>query len=197
MNRTSSTEVLPPADGFVRLQVRSAVGSEFTVDVPKETTVGYVKQGVRDKTGHPVEKIRLIVLGKELPDDAATLAAAGLLDGHIIFFSLKLGGVSEPAPASAAATSAKPDAIMSSASLPPGWEMRRMPDGRVFFLDHNTRTTTWDDPRLINNNSGSGRAQPPALPPGWERRLTPAGRPYYVDHNTRTTHWELPGPQFR
>ncbi|KAL7844176.1 hypothetical protein SRHO_G00227150 [Serrasalmus rhombeus] len=32
--------------------------------------------------------------------------------------------------------------------LPPGWEMRIAPNGRPFFIDHNSRTTTWEDPRL-------------------------------------------------
>lgn len=27
--------------------------------------------------------------------------------------------------------------------LPPGWEMRIAPNGRPFFIDHNSRTTTW------------------------------------------------------
>lgn len=31
--------------------------------------------------------------------------------------------------------------------LPPGWEMRLNDQGRPYFLEHVTRTTTWDDPR--------------------------------------------------
>ncbi|KAI9224517.1 C2 domain-containing protein, partial [Blastocladiella britannica] len=31
--------------------------------------------------------------------------------------------------------------------LPAGWESRMTPEGRVYFVDHNTRTTTWVDPR--------------------------------------------------
>lgn len=27
--------------------------------------------------------------------------------------------------------------------LPPGWEMRIAPNGRPFFIDHNSRVTTW------------------------------------------------------
>ncbi|KAL9697233.1 hypothetical protein quinque_000674 [Culex quinquefasciatus] len=34
--------------------------------------------------------------------------------------------------------------------LPEGWEERVHNDGRTFFIDHNTRTTQWDDPRLSN-----------------------------------------------
>ncbi|XP_071445980.1 E3 ubiquitin-protein ligase Nedd-4 isoform X4 [Hetaerina americana] len=34
--------------------------------------------------------------------------------------------------------------------LPEGWEERIHTDGRIFFIDHNTRTTQWEDPRLSN-----------------------------------------------
>ncbi|KAI5710989.1 hypothetical protein M8J75_013142 [Diaphorina citri] len=35
-------------------------------------------------------------------------------------------------------------------ALPEGWEERVHTDGRIFFIDHNTRTTQWEDPRLSN-----------------------------------------------
>jgi len=62
--------------------------------------------------------------------------------------------------------------------LPPGWEMRFDSYGRKYYVDHNTRSTTWERP------------QP--LPPGWEMRRDPRGRVYYVDHNTRQTTWQRP-----
>ena len=31
--------------------------------------------------------------------------------------------------------------------LPPGWEMALSPSGVGYFVDHNTHTTTYDDPR--------------------------------------------------
>ena len=185
MSEPSTPAVADGPPGTFALQVKSAIGNSFTLYVAPTATIAYVKQGVRDKTGYAVEKIRLIHLGKELPDDHVTVASVGIAEGHILYFSLKLGGVSETPPAAAdAAKSAPSGTTMASAALPPGWEMRRMPDGRVFFVDHNTRTTSWDDPRLAESRA--------RLPPGWERRLTNTGRPYYVDHSTRTTHWELP-----
>ncbi|XP_033368210.1 NEDD4-like E3 ubiquitin-protein ligase WWP1 isoform X6 [Parus major] len=69
-------------------------------------------------------------------------------------------------------------ASASTEPLPPGWEQRKDPHGRTYYVDHNTRTTTWERP------------QP--LPPGWERRVDDRGRVYYVDHNTRTTTWQRP-----
>ncbi|XP_032443251.1 NEDD4-like E3 ubiquitin-protein ligase WWP2 isoform X2 [Xiphophorus hellerii] len=61
-------------------------------------------------------------------------------------------------------------------SLPAGWEQRVLPHGRVYYVDHNTKTTTWERP----------------LPAGWEKRVDQGGRFYYVDHNTRTTTWQRP-----
>mmetsp|Transcript_15456 Transcript_15456/g.39980 ORF Transcript_15456/g.39980 Transcript_15456/m.39980 type:complete len:167 (+) Transcript_15456:50-550(+) len=43
--------------------------------------------------------------------------------------------------------------------LPPGWEGRLdKTSGRVYFLNHNTKTTTWDDPRLTAAPVGAGDA---------------------------------------
>ncbi|XP_063334426.1 E3 ubiquitin-protein ligase NEDD4-like isoform X5 [Pelmatolapia mariae] len=86
--------------------------------------------------------------------------------------------------------------------LPPGWEMRIAPNGRPFFIDHNSRTTTWEDPRLKypvhmrnKNSMEPGDLGPlPNLPeePGWEERVHTDGRTFYIDHNTKNTQWEDP-----
>lgn len=43
-----------------------------------------------------------------------------------------------------------------SEPLPPGWERAVDAQGRVYFVDHNTQRTTWEDPRakLRTNSSG-------------------------------------------
>ncbi|XP_028931030.1 NEDD4-like E3 ubiquitin-protein ligase WWP2 isoform X1 [Ornithorhynchus anatinus] len=71
-------------------------------------------------------------------------------------------------------------AAQPSEALPPGWEQRELPNGRVYYVDHNTKTTTWERP----------------LPPGWEKRVDPRGRYYYVDHNSRTTTWQRPTEEY-
>lgn len=38
--------------------------------------------------------------------------------------------------------------------LPEGWERRTHSDGRTYFVDHQTRTTTWVDPRLAVPGAG-------------------------------------------
>ncbi len=39
------------------------------------------------------------------------------------------------------------DRIMQEDPLPEGWEMRYTGEGVRYFVDHNTRTTTFQDPR--------------------------------------------------
>ncbi|PPQ65093.1 hypothetical protein CVT24_003054 [Panaeolus cyanescens] len=91
-----------------------------------------------------------------------------------------------------------------SGALPNGWEERYTPEGRPYYVDHNTRTTTWVDPRrqtiirvMGPNGQGSGLqpqtiSQLGPLPSGWEMRLTSTARVYFVDHNTKTTTWDDP-----
>jgi len=65
--------------------------------------------------------------------------------------------------------------------LPRGWE-ERTTHGKVYYVDHNKRSTTWIRP------------SPDPLPTGWEARLTPDGRTFFVDHNTKSTTWIRPSP---
>lgn len=88
--------------------------------------------------------------------------------------------------------------------LPALWEERHTPEGRAYFVDHNTRTTTWVDPRRQQyirmyggqNQNNTIQQQPVSqlgpLPSGWEMRLTNTARVYFVDHNTKTTTWDDP-----
>uniref|UniRef100_A0A8C7GLE1 E3 ubiquitin-protein ligase n=1 Tax=Oncorhynchus kisutch TaxID=8019 RepID=A0A8C7GLE1_ONCKI len=65
--------------------------------------------------------------------------------------------------------------------LPHGWEKRTDSNGRVYFVQHTTRTTQWEDPRT------QGLLNEKPLPEGWEMRFTVDGIPYFVDHNRRAT----------
>ena len=69
----------------------------------------------------------------------------------------------------------------SAVTLPGGWEARQDRTGRLYFVNHNTKTTQWEDPR--------------PLPLGWEVKYDERlKRKYYVDHNTKTTAWTDPRP---
>ncbi|XP_006831685.1 PREDICTED: E3 ubiquitin-protein ligase NEDD4 isoform X4 [Chrysochloris asiatica] len=82
--------------------------------------------------------------------------------------------------------------------LPKGWEVRHAPNGRPFFIDHNTKTTTWEDPRLKipAHLRGKPSLEPSndlgPLPPGWEERTHTDGRIFYINHNIKRTQWEDP-----
>ncbi|XP_045465167.1 E3 ubiquitin-protein ligase Nedd-4 isoform X2 [Harmonia axyridis] len=87
--------------------------------------------------------------------------------------------------------------------LPPGWSVQVAPNGRLFFIDHNTRTTSWVDPRTGRASPMPNQPQVPVynkkpdddlgpLPEGWEERVHSDGRIFFIDHNTRTTQWEDP-----
>ena len=56
-----------------------------------------------------------------------------------------------PAPYSAPGTVNPYSLIRPGPALPLGWEVRVDPSGRPFFIDHNTRSTTYDDPRFPAN----------------------------------------------
>ncbi|KAF8967142.1 hypothetical protein BDZ97DRAFT_1805418 [Flammula alnicola] len=98
----------------------------------------------------------------------------------------------------AASTPASQTGPYADIPLPLGWEERRTPEGRPYFVDHHTRTTTWTDPRRTTQPPPSAVTRPVTnpnlgpLPSGWEMRLTSTGRVYFVDHNTRTTSWDDP-----
>ncbi|XP_019587858.2 E3 ubiquitin-protein ligase NEDD4 isoform X2 [Rhinolophus sinicus] len=87
---------------------------------------------------------------------------------------------------------------MEQGFLPKGWEVRHAPNGRPFFIDHNTKTTTWEDPRLKIPAHLRGKTSLDSsndlgpLPPGWEERTHTDGRIFYINHNIKRTQWEDP-----
>ncbi|XP_071766362.1 E3 ubiquitin-protein ligase NEDD4 isoform X1 [Centroberyx gerrardi] len=90
-----------------------------------------------------------------------------------------------------------PEPTYECGFMPAGWEVRSSPSGRPFFIDHNTKTTTWEDPRLkipvhMRRRPSLDPADLGPLPPGWEERVHSDGRIFYIDHNTRTTQWDDP-----
>lgn len=82
--------------------------------------------------------------------------------------------------------------------------MQVAPNGRVFFIDHNTKTTSWIDPRTNKPSAPPHLHVTPhtpigttidnlgPLPDGWEERVHIDGRIFFIDHNTKTTQWEDP-----
>lgn len=96
--------------------------------------------------------------------------------------------------------------------LPPGWEQARTLQGQVYYLNHITRTTTWEDPRKtlaaqnvqaqhaeLQRGTPGGASKTAALgisasnlgplPEGWEQSSTEEGEIYFINHQTKTTSW--------
>uniref|UniRef100_A0A667WKJ3 E3 ubiquitin-protein ligase n=1 Tax=Myripristis murdjan TaxID=586833 RepID=A0A667WKJ3_9TELE len=107
-----------------------------------------------------------------------------------------------------------PELLPTSVGLPAGWEEKQDSKGRRYYVNHNSRTTTWTRP-LIQVDTQSVLSQSPTvyqppmspegsplhspcpeptyecglMPAGWEVRSAPSGRPFFIDHNTKTTTW--------
>ncbi|XP_026356974.2 membrane-associated guanylate kinase, WW and PDZ domain-containing protein 1 isoform X9 [Ursus arctos] len=90
--------------------------------------------------------------------------------------------------------------------LPENWEMAYTENGEVYFIDHNTKTTSWLDPRCLNkqqkpleecedDEEGVHTEELDSeleLPAGWEKIEDPVYGIYYVDHINRKTQYENP-----
>ncbi|KAM3187171.1 hypothetical protein ACTXT7_002825 [Hymenolepis weldensis] len=59
-----------------------------------------------------------------------------------------LAGKSETSIISVMAKDAQRHDMPTLGPLPPGWEERVHTNGRIFYINHNARTTQWEDPRL-------------------------------------------------
>ncbi|XP_042548234.1 membrane-associated guanylate kinase, WW and PDZ domain-containing protein 3 [Dipodomys spectabilis] len=76
--------------------------------------------------------------------------------------------------------------------LPPNWEMAYTDTGMIYFIDHNTKTTTWLDPRLCKKAKAPEDCEDGELPYGWEKIEDPQYGTYYVDHLNQKTQFENP-----
>lgn len=76
--------------------------------------------------------------------------------------------------------------------LPKNWEMAYTETGMVYFIDHNSKTTTWLDPRLAKKAKPPEKCEDGELPYGWEKIEDPQYGTYYVDHINQKTQFENP-----
>ncbi|KAH9582260.1 WW domain [Trypanosoma melophagium] len=125
-------------------------------------------------------------------------------------------GTMPMAPISSTTTTTTTPNVDEVSPLPPFWEERVDPkSGKKFYLNHQTRETTWTRPALLPLQQQQQQQQPQhqqqpvgpvaplggtaavsgvsALPPFWEERVDPkSGRKFYVNHQTRETTWTRP-----
>uniref|UniRef100_A0AAX7UWK0 E3 ubiquitin-protein ligase n=1 Tax=Astatotilapia calliptera TaxID=8154 RepID=A0AAX7UWK0_ASTCA len=94
------------------------------------------------------------------------------------------------------------------------WEQRVDQNGRLYYVDHVEKKTTWERPEPLPHGvigldifvmsfslekvyATQNKEYDPLgpLPQGWEKRTDSNGRVYFVHHPTRSTQWEDPRTQ--
>ncbi|XP_022084444.1 uncharacterized protein LOC110975887 isoform X2 [Acanthaster planci] len=85
-------------------------------------------------------------------------------------------------------TMESPDSVLSAInrSLQDGWQAKLNQDGRLFYTDHNNRTSQWIPPPTCWSPKGE------CLPYGWEEAVDKNGKHYYINHVSCTTTREDP-----
>lgn len=82
--------------------------------------------------------------------------------------------------------------------LPEGWDVAQDFDGKVYFIDHNTRKTTWIDPRdRFTKPQTFADCIGNELPLGWEEAYDKHVGAYYINHVNQTTQLEDPRQEWR
>ncbi|XP_039294559.1 protein kibra isoform X1 [Nilaparvata lugens] len=82
--------------------------------------------------------------------------------------------------------------------LPEGWDFARDYDGKVYFIDHNSKKTTWIDPRdRFTKPSSFADCIGNELPLGWEEAFDPHIGVYYINHVNQCTQLEDPRLEWR
>jgi hypothetical protein len=71
--------------------------------------------------------------------------------------------------------------ISNGAALPAGWEDRRNPEGRIFYL-HSSGMSSWTKPDR-------------KLPSGWKELKNPDGKSFFVHEEFQLCTWVCPGEQ--
>lgn len=83
--------------------------------------------------------------------------------------------------------------------LPAGWEVAHDAEsGKMFFIDHNTRSTQWFDPRdRMTKPLTVADCDSDDLPYGWERAYDAKYGVYYIDHVRKKNQREDPRTEWR
>ncbi|KAK7072729.1 Wwc1p [Halocaridina rubra] len=77
--------------------------------------------------------------------------------------------------------------------LPNGWEIAHDYDGKIYFIDHNNKKTTWIDPRDTYTKAQTfADCVGHELPYGWEECYDPQIGIYYIDHINKQNQIEDP-----
>ncbi|XP_039957587.1 protein kibra [Bactrocera neohumeralis] len=82
--------------------------------------------------------------------------------------------------------------------LPDGWDIATDFDGKTYYIDHNTKKTTWLDPRDRYTKPQSFEdCVGDELPHGWEEAYDPHIGRYYINHIEQSTQLEDPRQEWK
>lgn len=82
--------------------------------------------------------------------------------------------------------------------MPEGWDFGRDYDGKLYFIDHNSKKTTWIDPRdRYTKPQTFADCIGNELPLGWEEGYDGQIGPYYINHINQSTQLEDPRQEWR
>ncbi|KAJ6637075.1 Protein kibra, partial [Pseudolycoriella hygida] len=82
--------------------------------------------------------------------------------------------------------------------LPDGWDIATDFDGKVYYIDHNTKKTTWIDPRdRYTKPQTFADCVGDELPLGWEESYDHVIGRYYINHVIQSTQLEDPRQEWK
>ncbi|XP_044747979.1 protein kibra [Coccinella septempunctata] len=82
--------------------------------------------------------------------------------------------------------------------LPEGWDYGQDYDGKIYFIDHISKKTTWIDPRdRFTKPQTFADCRGNELPLGWEEAYDKQIGQYYINHMTQSTQLEDPRLEWR
>lgn len=148
-------EASSSCDDFVMIQDGVAVSPAASGEQPAE------EDGASVGT---VPLVPTMPIDRSASEVSAASAIAMVEASNVAEAAAAAEAVEAAAAAAAAATPAPAAEVVAAADataqqLPPGWECKSTPDCRVYYIDHNTQTTSWTHP-LTNVTSPIVAAQP-------------------------------------
>jgi len=88
-----------------------------------------------------------------------------------------------------------PSVALSPPNVPPSkkedWSEHTTSDGRKYFFNKITRTTTWDKPDVLKTTAELSMGSCP-----WKEYASDSGKKYYYNSDTQKSVWEAP-PEFK
>jgi hypothetical protein len=81
--------------------------------------------------------------------------------GGVAAVTTTTNGNTSSSNASLNSTHQSPVSVVNNSGLPPGWEQRFDQNGRIYYIDHVTKTTTWIRPTTQRSSSNPSMVNPP------------------------------------